>query len=375
MPPCRQLRILMTTDTVGGVWVYASTLARGLCRRGLEVSLVTLGPAARSDQVEVVSGTPGLTLETTDLALEWIDPEGLDLSRAAERLASIEDRVRPDVVHLNSYREAMSAWHAPVIVAAHSCVRSWWLACRGEEPTEPRWFPYMANVHAGLAAADRWIAPTRSFRDRMTELYQPERAGLVIRNGLEEHLAPSGKEPFILAAGRQWDEAKNLSMLADLAPQLSWPIQTNGALAVCHDKHRPTGSSPELSRLELLETMRRASILASPAVYEPFGLTVLEAAAAGCALVLSDISSFRELWDGAALFVAPRDEAGFRTTLARLIRNDALRTDLQTRAVRRAQRYPLRATVDAHLELYHELASAGHAKTSEPHERSAEVLQ
>ena len=40
--------------------------------------------------------------------------------------------------------------------------------------------------------------------------------------------------------------------------------------------------------------------------YEPFGLAVLEAAQAGMRLVLSDIPSFRELWDGAATFVASR---------------------------------------------------------------------
>ena len=51
--------------------------------------------------------------------------------------------------------------------------------------------------------------------------------------------------------------------------------------------------------------MARTAVFVSPALYEPFGLAVLEAAQAGCALVLSDIPTFRELWDGVALFVAP----------------------------------------------------------------------
>ena len=38
--------------------------------------------------------------------------------------------------------------------------------------------------------------------------------------------------------------------------------------------------------------MSRAAIFFSPALYEPFGLGVLEAAARGCALVLADIPSF-----------------------------------------------------------------------------------
>ncbi|NOJ42172.1 glycosyltransferase family 4 protein [Bradyrhizobium sp. WSM 1791] len=371
-PPCRGFRVLMTTDAVGGVWVYASTLARALCQMGMEVSLVTLGPAPRDDQLETIAGISGLTLEITDLALEWLDPEGRDFHRAADRLAAIENRVEPDVVHLNSYREATSIWRAPVLVIAHSCVRSWWLACRGEEPTEPRWFDYIANVHAGLSAADRWIAPTRSFRDNITELYQPESAGLVIHNGVEEHASRTRKQPFILAAGRQWDEAKNLSILADIAPRLAWPIRTNGPLGIGReDRHGE--SSAELSHAALLETMRRASVLASPAVYEPFGLAVLEAATAGCALVLSDIPSFRELWDGAALFVEPRDRDEWQAVLACLTHNDALRHDLQKRAALRARRYRLKIAADAYAGLYRELAGSAHAAAPRPHKQLAEV--
>src|SRR5205085_1796692 len=52
-------------------------------------------------------------------------------------------------------------------------------------------------------------------------------------------------------------------------------------------------------------------VFASAALYEPFGLSVLEAAQAGCALVLSDIATHRELWGDAALYVPARDAGGF----------------------------------------------------------------
>ena len=60
--------------------------------------------------------------------------------------------------------------------------------------------------------------------------------------------------------------------------------------------------------------MARAAIFVSSSVYEPFGLAVLEAAGSGAALVLSDIPTFRELWDEAALFAPPGDAAGIRPT-------------------------------------------------------------
>src|SRR5919205_868272 len=159
-PRVRSLKVLMTTDAVGGAWVFTTTLARELCRRGASITLVTLGPPPREHQIWSADGVDGLNLEITDLALEWMEPEGVDLPRARLRLAELESRVEPDLVHLNGYREACLEWQAPVLVTAHSCVRSWWITCRGSEPAEPRWETYASHVQAGLSAADLWVAPT-----------------------------------------------------------------------------------------------------------------------------------------------------------------------------------------------------------------------
>ena len=108
----------------------------------------------------------------------------------------------------------------------------------------------------------------------------------------------------------------------------------------------------ELPRRELLALMARAGIYVAPAVYEPFGLAVLEAAGAGCALVLSDLPSFRELWSDAALFVDPRDENQLRATLQRLCADFELRRWLQQAAQRRAGRYSLEQMGEAYSDVY-----------------------
>src|SRR5204863_1804155 len=69
----------------------------------------------------------------------------------------------------------------------------------------------------------------------------------------------------------------------------------------------------------------RAAIFALPAYYEPFGLGPLEAALSGCALVLGDIASLREVWGDAALFVAPGSDRELESTLRTLIRDPGLR--------------------------------------------------
>jgi glycosyltransferase involved in cell wall biosynthesis len=98
--------------------------------------------------------------------------------------------------------------------------------------------------------------------------------------------------------------------------------------------------------------MRAAAIFAAPATYEPFGLSVAEAAASGCALVLSDIPSMRELWGDAALFVASRDSAALRRTLMHLCQSEQLRMEMQCRARMRAGTYSLKIMVDAYCERY-----------------------
>ena len=357
------LRILMTTDAVGGVWVYAIELACSLCNAGNEVMLAVIGPRPRPDQLRPLRGVHGLQLKITDLLLEWMDPAGTDIRRAGQMLRSIADAFQPDVVHLNSFREGNLNWSAPVLIVAHSCVQTWWLACRSGQLPGGRWLTYCDLVAAGLSAADTWVAPSAAFHDLILTMYRPRAQGSVVRNGLTIAARATAKQPYILGAGRLWDEAKNLAAVAAIASELPWPVRVAGEMCgpdggdvkAAYGQIKSLGALP---RPALLDEMRDASIFVSPALYEPFGLTVLEAAASGCALVLSDLPSFRELWDDAALFVGPRDRNALRTALQSVCRDEALRARLQAKARMRARRYSQRAMVGAYLRLYREMTAS-----------------
>jgi glycosyltransferase involved in cell wall biosynthesis len=358
----------MTTDAVGGVWVYAAALARALCTTGHEVLLVVMGPAPRPDQLRAVAGIAGLNIQVTDLQLEWLDPEGADFDRAGETLLQIADAFGPDLIHLNGYREAQFDWPAPVLVVAHSCVQTWWRACRGIAPSERRWVIYVENVAAGLSAADAWVAPSEAFRRDIAATYRPPWDGVAIHNGLAaQGTSPRSKEPVILGAGRLWDEAKNLKTLTAIAAELPWPIHVAGPRqapdqsARWDDQITAVKALGAISHADLLDEMRRASVFVAPALYEPFGLTVLEAAACGCALVLADLPSFHELWDGAALFADPRDPAAVRKAVQSVCGHDGMRTCLQAAARARAQRYSLGAMGSAYRQLYRTMISHSRA--------------
>jgi glycosyltransferase involved in cell wall biosynthesis len=372
MSPQPGTRIMMTTDAVGGVWIFAATLSRALGARGFHVLLVTLGPKPAAALRKMILGSPGISLIETDLALEWQEPRGADLGRARSVLEELAERFGPDLVHLNGFREATFDWKVPTVLVAHSCVNSWAVACgetqhfRGAD-----WRIYTSNVQAGLQNADVWVAPTSAFRDQLAEQYRLRARGQRIWNGSANRgVRSDAKKPFILGAGRVWDKAKNLSALASGASRFDWPVRIAGPSNIDGGLAPSAGPGSEflgeLSHPALLRQMDRASIFVGPALYEPFGLTVLEAANAGCALVLSDIPTFRELWDGAAVFFDPRDNDALTACLHALCKDDVQRRRLQGFAADRARRYSIGNTVDAYLALYKTLLRSGFDRSSAP---------
>jgi glycogen synthase len=351
----------MTTDTVGGVWTYAMELCRGLGACGVDVMLATMGPPVRPNQRAEVSSLANVTLRESTFSLEWMDDPWADVERAGDWLLECEAEFAPDVIHLNGYSHAALTWQAPAMVVAHSCVLSWWNAVRNAD-APATWRRYEEAVRAGLNAADLVIAPTRWMSEAINFHYGPLRDVRVISNGRDpSQFAPAEKKPFVLSVGRVWDEAKNVRALASIAPDLPWPV------CVAGDSRSPTGEGGEFENVDLLgylgaeETARwyaRAAIYALPARYEPFGLSVLEAALSGCALVLSDIPSLRELWDGVASFASADDAAEFRTAILKLIENPARRAALAKRARLRAAEFTEQRQTRAYLGAYRELLNA-----------------
>jgi glycosyltransferase involved in cell wall biosynthesis len=91
-----------------------------------------------------------------------------------------------------------------------------------------------------------------------------------------------------------------------------------------------------LTRPALDQWLRRSTIYLSTARYDPFGLLPLQAALSGCALLLSDIPSYRELWDGAAWFFRANDAADLRAQWQCLLADPDRRAYMQRRAGERA---------------------------------------
>ena len=356
------MRVFMTVDTVGGVWTYALELARALRPHGVEIALASMGVPLTAVQRAELAAVPDVELFESTYRLEWMDEPWDDIAVAGEWLLSLQEELRPDVVHLNGYAHGALPWRAPVLVVGHSCVLSWWAAVKGER-APARWDRYRSTVALGLAGADLVVTPTRAILTALEEHYGPLPRSRVVPNGRDPTLfTPREKEPLVLAAGRLWDEAKNVAALGAIAPRLSWPVYVAGA-----DQH-PTGGTAalggvhalgQLAPAEMAVWLARASIYALPARYEPFGLSALEAALAGCVLVLGDIPSLREVWEDTALFVPPADGEALVAAIEGLIADPGRRASLAACARRRASTYTSERMAAGYLEAYRVIREQG----------------
>jgi glycogen(starch) synthase len=363
----RPLHVLMTADCVGGVWTHALELAAALGTLGVRVTLASMGARLTEAQRAQAAGIPALSLHESTGRLEWMDDPWDDVAAAGRWLQQLEQALRPDVVHLNQFAFGALRFRAPTLVVAHSCVLSWWRAVRGGS-APASYDRYRRVVAAGLDGAGLVAAPTHAMLASLAENYGHARPGLVLPNGRNPlAYCPAAKQPVVLSAGRLWDEAKNLAALEAVAPALPWPVRVAGATRGPDGSMRETRAVQplgELSPSALAAQMSQAAIYALPARYEPFGQSALEAALSGCALVLGDIGSLRELWGPAALYVAPDDHHALRDALLRLIAQPSLRDELARNARARALRFTPARMAHAYRRAYrHLIAQASPPRT------------
>ncbi|MFC4728559.1 glycosyltransferase family 4 protein [Coralloluteibacterium thermophilus] len=363
----RVQRVMMSADAVGGVWTYALELARGLAEEGVETLLAVLGPAPGPQQRAEASAIPGLRLRHGDFPLEWMHDAMPAQDAAGAWLLALARDFAPDVVHLNHYCHGHLDWPAPALVVAHSCVFSWHAHVRGRPPG-PEWQAYRDGVTRGLRGAALVVAPTRAMLADAERHYGPFRAGRVVHNGRRaEDFPPRPKRALVLSAGRLWDEAKNVGALAVAGHSLPWPVHVAGEArhpeggVAGFDGLHPLG---RLDAARMAAAYGEAAIYALPARYEPFGLSALEAALAGCALVLGDIPSLRELWDGAATFVPPDDPDAIAAALHALVEDAPERERRAALARARAATYSSARTTAAYLDAYSRLIHANHEATA-----------
>ncbi len=132
-------------------------------------------------------------------------------------------------------------------------------------------------------------------------------------------LALQEAHPLVVVGARGWDTGPTLAALRSLGDRcIVLGRVSDGALA---------------------ELYHRCAAFCYPSLGEGFGLPVLEAMAAGAAVVTSNVSSMPEVGGDAVEYVDPRAVASIATGLERLLSSPARRTELGALAFERAQQF------------------------------------
>ena len=309
-------RVLLTTDVVGGVWDFCVTLARGLRSAGDDVVLLALGSPTLAQRR--AANDAGTQLVSAPLKLEWMNDSADDVAITRDLVGQVARQVGADIVHANEFAAACIEVDVPVILTLHSDVLSWrrWTLGACDIPAE--WQPYTTLVREALARADRVVSVSEFLARQVIELYGIRREIEVIHNGWSappERAHERGRST--LAAGRIWDAAKNIALIAEAArdwhPGLVYlageTAHPDGGTADIPTSFTPVGL---LDRGELDTLLDICALYISAAKYDPFGLLPLQAALHGCALLLSDIPSYREVWGETATYFRSGDADDLR---------------------------------------------------------------
>jgi glycogen(starch) synthase len=306
------MRILMTTDTVGGVWTFTKELAAGFLKNGCSVALVSLGRLPSSAQTawaqeQSETWRARFRYDALDAPLEWMNENTHSYSDVAPSLIDIADQFDADLVLTSQYCFGALACDIPRVVVAHSDVLSWAEACRPDGLERSRWLEtYCSLVQSGLDGAEAVVAPTQWMLDALARNFTLPADRHVIANGrtLPGIHADGTRNMQAVTAGRLWDEAKNVKLLENVDS----PIPLLIAGETQHESVSQTMEDADIRFLgalderDMLSLLRESAIYICTSRYEPFGLAPLEAAQCGCVVLANDIQSLREVWGDSALY-------------------------------------------------------------------------
>jgi glycosyltransferase involved in cell wall biosynthesis len=269
-----------------------------------------------------------------------------------------------DVFHHTDYVLSEVSRRTPEVMTIHD------LAFLREPSFHTPWaareLERIVRAAAGRCAA--FLAPSEATARDCREFLGIDRV-FVTPLGVDEEffaLAPGApSRPYLLAVGTL-EPRKNFARLirAHARARVDLDLWIAGGRGwLCHEVEEAAKSAPRVRLLghvadaELRRLLAGATAFLYPSLLEGFGLPVLEAMAAGKAVLTSDREPLRGLAGDAAVLVDPADEEAIAAGIRRVAGDGALRATLAQRAVARARGYTWHACAAATRRAYEAVVS------------------
>lgn len=192
----------------------------------------------------------------------------------------------------------------------------------------------------------------------------------ILFNGVEETLIASTPPtptdgPTIFFCGRH-EERKGLAVLLEAFVALPantrlWIASDGPAGPALRAQYAADSRISWLGRIsdpEKFARLRGASVFSAPSLHgESFGVVLIEAMAAGTAVVASGLDGYRNVaTDGVdALLVPPGDVGALTAALTDVLTDEPLAASLRTAGLRRAKDFSMATLADEYVRIYREL--------------------
>lgn len=108
---------------------------------------------------------------------------------------------------------------------------------------------------------------------------------------------------------------------------------------------------------ELVPLLKNAKFFVLPSLYEGFGMTVLEAFAAGAPAIVSEVSSLTEVAGNAARFVNPLDVDGITEAMDEFAQNEELRNSYRQKGFEQAKKFDWDKVAKETIEVYNQVVN------------------
>ncbi len=316
-----------------GTGVYVEELVRALAaREDTEVVCVRQRRRLRPGAGNPLRSAANLALDSA-----WTR---FGLPRAA-RLAEADVLHHPLPAHSPRAR-------CPQVVTVHDVAYE-----RHPDEFDPAWRAVARRQHrVALARTGAVVCPSRATARDAEELLGADPARTIVAHHGPGQALPSARPAerrHLLYLGSD-EPRKRVASLLEAHAALEDPPE----LVLAGEAARRAGApgvrgEPDPSPARVAELLAGALALVHPAPLEGFGLTLLEAMAAGAPVVALRGPSSAEVCGEAALLVEPDELAG---TLARLADDEELRERLSAAGRERAATFSWKSSAERHLEAY-----------------------
>ena len=254
-----------------------------------------------------------------------------------------------DLIHCTTFRGPVGA-SVPTVLTVHD------LAILRAPEAFPRWHRLYgkAGLERVLREADAVVAVSEFTRTEVMALARvPEERIRVVPNGVDAVFTSTGPRAdgdYVLAVATL-EPRKNLRRAVDAAREVGAELRVVGARG--WGGVDVAGWVGEVPDAELAALYRGARCVVYPALYEGFGLPVLEAMACGAPVVTSRATAMEEVAGGAAVLVDPLDVSAIAAGIEEAVTR---RDELVTAGATRAREFTWSRTADAVEALWRELA-------------------